>query len=291
MKKILITGINGQDGIILSNILNKNKFQVFGFVNKKSKEIKNPNIYNIKNRKFKFIKKLLDKITPDVIVHLGSTNPSYSKTFKKIDYLFNVKITKFLINYITQKKIKFIFPSSSVVFRKMSKKITENSQTKVTSYYAKFRIKSMEYLLAKKKQKKLNASIVILFNHDSKFRNKRFLLPRLIGSIKQNKIGFLKEIYKQNINGDFAHADDICNAIYLLISKNLNPDKIILSSGKRTYVNDTIDYFIPNFKYRISNIQLNNFEGIIGNNTKAKKILHWKLKKKHLDAAKEIYKS
>ena len=84
----------------------------------------------------------------------------------------------------------------------------------------------------KKKKNRIKATIVILFNHDSKFRNERFLFPRLIKSIKYKNYSFLKKIYRENISGDFSHADDICEAIFLLIKSKKNPDKIILSSGK-----------------------------------------------------------
>ena len=291
MKKIIITGIHGQDGIILSRILLKKKYQVIGLSNKKTNLQKRLKVINIKNKKLKDIKKILNIISPDVIVHFGSTNPSYNKHFKKKDYLTNIKFTKFLIQFIVKKKIKFIYPGSSVIFRQTLKKINENSPVKINNYYAKFRNDTIKYLLKKKKEKKLNSTIVILFNHDSKFRNKRFLLPRLISSIKRNKLRFLKEIYQQNINGDFSHAEDICNAIYLLIKKDLNPDKIILSSGQRTYINNIIDYFMPDFKYKNLKIKLSTSKGLVGNNIKSVKILKWKIKKKHLDAAIEIYNS
>ena len=279
MKKIIITGIHGQDGIILSRILLKKKYQVIGLSNKKTNLQKRLKVINIKNKKLKDIKKILNIISPDVIVHFGSTNPSYNKHFKKKDYLTNIKFTKFLIQFIFKKKIKFIYPGSSVIFRQTLKKINENSPVKINNYYAKFRNDTIKYLLKKKKEKKLNSTIVILFNHDSKFRNKRFLLPRLISSIKRNKLKFLKEIYQQNINGDFSHAEDICNAIYLLIKKDLNPDKIILSSGQRTYINNIIDYFMPDFKYKNLKIKLSTSKGLVGNNIKSVKILKWKIKK------------
>ena len=90
MKKIVITGALGQDGILLSKILVKNKFKVFGFVNNFRKKIKlkvkNVKYFRISNKEFKDIKKLLDNIKPNIIVHLGSSNPSFRQSFRKIDY-------------------------------------------------------------------------------------------------------------------------------------------------------------------------------------------------------------
>ncbi len=295
MKNIIITGALGQDGILLSKILVKNKFKVFGVVTnsiKKTKKIKNVKYFKVSNKKFHSVQNLLDNIKPDVIVHLGSNNPSFKQKFKKIDYKRNSEFTKKLINYsIEYKKTKFIFPSSSQIFKYSKKKINEKSVYKVSSYYTKFRINLTNHLLKIKKKYNLNASVVILFNHDSIYRNPRFLLPRLIKAIKQKNYNFLKRIYYANISGDFSHAEDICNGIYKLIKKDCNPDKIILSSGKKTYINTIIEYFIPKFKSKIDVEKINFSKSSIGNNLKAIKILNWKIKKSFLDAAKELYKS
>ncbi|MDC2970487.1 GDP-mannose 4,6-dehydratase [Candidatus Pelagibacter sp.] len=295
MKNIIITGALGQDGILLSKILVKNKFKVFGVVTnsiKKTKKIKNVKYFKVSNKKFHSVQNLLDNIKPDVIVHLGSNNPSFKQKFKKIDYKRNSEFTKKLINYsIEYKKTKFIFPSSSQIFKYSKKKINEKSVYKVSSYYTKFRINLTNHLLKIKKKYNLNASVVILFNHDSIYRNPRFLLPRLIKAIRQKNYNFLKKIYYANISGDFSHAEDICNGIYKLIKKDCNPDKIILSSGKKTYINTIIEYFIPKFKSKIDVEKINFSKSSIGNNLKAIKILNWKIKKSFLDAAKELYKS
>ena len=139
-----------------------------------------------------------------------------------------------------------------------------------------------------KKKFNLNASIVILFNHDSRFRNPRFLFPRLIIAIKRRNYSFIRKIYLSNINGDFSHASDICNGIYLLIKKNKNPNKIILASGKRTFINNIINFFIPDIKNKIDYSKMSHTKSNIGNNSKAIKMLGWKIKKNSLDAAKDI---
>ena len=135
---------------------------------------------------------------------------------------------------IKNKKIKFIFPISSQIYKLSKKKINEKSVHNINSYYSKFRVNSSNYLLKTKKKYNLNTSVVILFNHDSIYRNRRFLLPRLINAIKKRNNNFLKKIYYVNISGDFSHAEDICNGLYKLIKKDCNPNKLILSSGKKS---------------------------------------------------------
>ena len=289
MKKVIITGANGQDGVILSKLLIKKRYFVYQFVKKKN-ILNKKNYFITLNKKFFRIKKKIDEVQPEAIIHLGSNNPSFNKEFLYKDYKTNLAFSKKLTDYIIKKNhIKLILVSSSQIFKNNKKKITENSPTYKKDYYSKFRIESTKYLLNKKKKFNLNATVLILFNHDSKYRNSRFLLPRLIKAIKKKNVKFIKEIYHQNISGDFSHAEDICNGIYLLIKKNKNPDKLILSSNKRSYINRIIRLLYKNIINIKSDKKIKSRNSLIGDNRKAKKIIGWKLKKNIIHAAKEIY--
>ena len=140
-----------------------------------------------------------------------------------------------------------------------------------------------------KRKYNLYITTAILFNHDSVYRNKKFIIPRVIKAIKKRNIQFVKNIAKENICADFSHAFDICFAIYLLIKSKNNIDKIILSSSKLTYLNDIIKYIseITKFDLNLNQISRKN-KKIVGNNSLAKKILNWKIKKNIFMAAKEM---
>ena len=290
MKKIIITGALGQDGFILSKILLKNKYKVFGIIkNNKKNTIKNVSYIKLNLSNLNLVKRKFDKIKPDVIVHFASENPSINENIKKTLFLKNIKNTTNIVDYVKKNKnIKLIYSNSSQIYSNKIKKVNEKSKFKDTNYYTKYRIQSARYLLKLKKKFNLNCTNLILFNHDSKYRNKKFLLPRLVIAFKKKNYKFIKSIYSNNIKMDFSHADDICNAIYLLIKKNKNPDNLILSSGKLTSINKLITKYVDNnllnkVKFKKPKI------GLIGNNNKAQKILGWKLNKNLFDAAKEIY--
>jgi GDP-D-mannose dehydratase len=111
MKRVIITGANGQDGIILSKLLIKKKYLVYKFIKKKNKYNKK-NYFITLNKKFYNIKRKIDKLKPNIIIHLGSENPSYNKKFLFKDYKKNLSITKKLINYVTNNNhIKLILIS------------------------------------------------------------------------------------------------------------------------------------------------------------------------------------
>ena len=289
-KKIIITGALGQDGKILSKILVKKGYSVFGFINKNNnsriKKVKYKKI-NLKNAKN--FKKELNIIKPTHVVHFGSSNPSYGS--KSNFYKENFKCAKNIIDSIisVNTNIKFIFPNSSQIFIK-KKIVTENDKFVISNSYTKFRINIFQYMESMKEKEKFNFTNLILFNHDSKFRDKRFLLPRIIRGVKRKKIKFLTKIFKENLIGDFSHAEDICDAIYLLIKKNTNYDNLILSSKKVTRINNIILYLLkkhlPGQKIQ-TKTKINN-DYIIGNNSLAKKELRWKIKKNIFVAIDEM---
>ena len=91
---------------------------------------------------------------------------------------------------------------------------------------------------------------------------------------------------------DYSHAEDICDALIKILFFKKRINKIILSSGKKTHINDIIKYLIKKNKLDL-NLNFNNIKKkycIIGNNNYAKKTLKWKIKKNIFLAAQEIFK-
>ena len=301
MKKVLITGALGQNGKILSNFYNKKNYQVSGFIKKNQKgKIKGISYFNNNLLNKKKIEKHLYQIKPNVILHLASRNDSYSKRLKKDNYknnyIYNLKITKNLVDAIikTGIKSKLIFAGSSVMFSNQKKNIvSEKDKFGSREFYGKYKIDAHNYIHLKT-NKKFKATTVILFNHDSVYRNKKFLIPRLIEAVKKKKIKFIKKIFIENINGDFSHAEDICKGIYKVSINNKNIKSIILSSGKRFYLNSLLNYFIKKNKIdlQISKNQIKkNSENykFLGSNLLAKKLINYKPQKNLMVAAKNIF--
>ena len=289
-KTILVSGALGQDGKILSKILLKKRYRVIGLVNNFEKyKIKKVIYHKINLKNYNALKKIILKEKPSHFVHFGSKNPS----FNQINgfYKENLISTKNIIKAIkeTNKNIIFIFPNSSQIFLK-KKLVNENDKFRISNGYTKFRINVYKYLMNLKKIQNFKFCNLILFNHDSSFRNERFLLPRIVGHVNDGNTNLLKKIYKENIIGDFSHAEEICKAIYIIINKKLCFDKLILSSGNKVKINDIINYLIKKYsnlkKIDIFVKKNNNF--IIGNNYKAKKILNWNIKKNIYNAVDEI---
>ncbi len=297
MKNIFITGGLGQDGQILTKILlSKKKYQVFVFGKKKIFSIKKRINFiksNLLNKKK--LENIFKKNPPNVIVHLAANNPAYEEISYKKFYKENILGSKnlFFSSHKYNPKLKFIFATSSQIFKKKKGTVTENSEKKIvrdyTKFYVKFRIEFDKFML----NQNINYSCLIFFNHDSIYRSKKFLFPRLIEAIKKRNKKFLNEILNYNIHGDFSHAEDICNAIYKVILTKKRIKRLILSSNNCTSINDIVKYVIKKNKVNLKlNFKTKNEKKCLkGNNRLAKKILKWKPKKSSFIAADEIYKN
>ena len=297
MNKALITGAHGQDGIILSKILLKKKYKVFGIIKKKKIKFNLPNVSYFVNDLLNYnkISNLVKKIRPNIIIHFASNNYPFSKE-KKINYLNhyleNFVGTKNLLESVKKnKKMFFIFAGSSRMYGKNTiGYVNEESQFKRTGFYESYKIDAHKLLMQYKYKYSLKATTAIFFNHDSIYRNNYFIIPKLVNSVINKNYIFLKKIYNFNLTGDFSHAEDICYAIYLLIKSKKNIDKIILSSGKRTKINDIILYLIRIFN--IKNIKFKKpkklKKTLVGINSLAVKLLTWISKKSIYDVVQEM---
>ena len=260
-KNIIITGALGQDGVILSKLFLKKNFKVFGIIKKlKKNSIKGVKYLKIPMENYSILTKTIKKINPNIFVHLGRANPNF-KELKRIYDSKNYKISKNILEYfsINNKKTKIILVGSAQMYKEIGTEVDINTKFNPQNAYAKFNVKSFFYMKKLKKKFNLNISMAILFNHDSLFRNKKFLFPRIVKMIKSDNYNDLKKIYNNNISGDFSHAEDICYGIYKLCLLKSNPDKLIFSSYKRTYINDIINHLLrlmnKNFEFdKIKNI-------------------------------------
>ena len=295
VKNLFITGGLGQDGRIICKLLKRKKLNINIITKSKKVNVNkkiNYIISNLLNKKK--IEAIFKKQKPDIVLHLASNNPSHLENNYEKFYKNNLISTKniFYTTFKANKKAKFISCSSSQIFKKRNGIVNENSKIQASTNYTKFRIQSHNLMLKYKKINKIKYSNIILFNHDSKYRNQKFIIPRIIRAIYEKNINFLNEILKSNIASDFSHAEDICKGIIKIMFSNKNMDAVILSSGKLTLLNKII-YNIVN-KNRI-NIKIKYpkklAKGLIGNNILAKNKFNWTPKKNIFEAANEIYKT
>jgi len=290
-KNLYITGGHGQDGIILSNIFLKDSEYRLNVISYKKKFLtrKKINYFSDNLKNSESISKIFSNNKPDIILHLASNNPSFSQRGSDKFYKHNVEATKNIVEASLNfnKEVKFFFFNSSQIFKKKSGLVNEFSKKKISSSYTKFRVDMNNYISKKIK----NYTNLILFNHDSKFRNKKFLLPKIVNFLKKRKFNSIRKIIEKNIYGDFSHAEDICYAIYKIVKSKKIIKDIVLSSNEVTSINDVIFYLQKKFKIKYNFEQKKNIKKkfLVGDNSNIKKIINYKPKKNIFIAAEEIF--
>lgn len=294
--RVLITGIYGQDGRILSKIYKKKGHKVYGFV-KEKKKIENlfyqstvekifvNNLINLPKVIFD-----LNIIKPNLIIHLAANNADAGKENNFFKYYFlNIFffINIFFSYLLFHKEAKFLLAGSAMMYQKNNLNfIDENSEFLPMNYYGKYKVHAHKIMVYFKKIFKLKCTTLILFNHDSKYRNQSFLYPRIIKSLLKKDTLSLKKIIKKNLFLDLSHAEDICNLIYNISSSKKNFDKLILSSGKFSSVNKIIKPYFKKKNYFKKNIKPTY--GLVGDNNLVKKEYNFSNKKNSSIAFKEI---
>jgi len=273
MNNVLITGINGQDGVILTSKLLKlsKDINILGtsrtpdkssFLNKISifneiKDLPNVNIIDVDFFDTKQLNKIITNFRPDTVFNLmGPSN--VNESINNEDYYFKNIYLSFecLVKQLNQlnKKIKFFQASSSEMYGNNGEKVLdEKSKFNPNSAYAEAKLINHKKILMYKNELNWNITSGIMFNHESEFRKNNFLFMKIINKaleIKKKNKGFL-EVGSLDYKRDWSYAQDIVDAMYL-INKNPKSGVYVIGSGSSYSIERIIDrvFNVLNLDYK-----------------------------------------
>ncbi len=315
-KKALITGITGQDGSYLAELLLKKNYDVYGIVRpdfsikdiKKTWRLKNclKDINLYKNSLFdeNLIKKTIKKVMPDEIYHLAAQ--AYDgHSFRNQLYTLNINFnsTKNILAAVKSidKKVNFFFAGSSEMFGSIeNKKINEYTELHPSSAYGITKVAG--YYLTRNFRDNLNfnASTGILFNHESPRRDLAFVTRKISYSVARIKNGLQKKLKLGNLYSkrDWGHAKDYVYAMWLM-NQQAKPNDYVIGTG---VLNSVEDFARKAFRY----VGLNYKDHVISEHkfkriqdsacraadiSKAQKILKWRPKIKFDNLVEDMVES
>ena len=211
MAKIaLITGITGQDGSYLAELLLRKKYEVHGVVRREALEDQKHRLWRIKKIKndiklhatsienYLNLYKIIKKINPDEVYHLAAQ--SYvSNSFKDEFSTFttNINGTHNILSAIKEldKKMKFYFAASSEMFGEVKKTPQdENTPLNPRSPYGISKLTGYHLSKHYKEAYGIHAACGILFNHESPRRGLEFVTRKISYSVAKIKYGLQKKI-------------------------------------------------------------------------------------------------
>jgi GDPmannose 4,6-dehydratase len=315
-KVALITGITGQDGAYLAQLLLKKNYKVYGTCRRSTSEkftsLKHLNIDNkisycdFDLLEFSNILETIDKINPTEIYNLAAqsfvpTSFTVPIVTTDINSLGALRILEAI--RVSKKNIKFYQASTSEMFGK----VTQIPQTEKTPFYPRSpygvaKLYSHWITINYRESYAMHASSGILFNHESPLRGKEFVTKKVTSALARIKKGSNEVLEVGNVlaKRDWGFAGDYVDAMYRMLQQK-NPDDYVIATGKTHSVKEFIDLSLKylKFKYKwvgkglntkvidlnskkaIVRINKNYFRPaevdlLIGNPMKARKNLKWK---------------
>ena len=272
-KKIaLVTGITGQDGSYLAELLLKKKYIVHGIIRKSSSfnTGRIDHLYIDPHNKTNFylhygdltdsnnIYNLIAKIKPDEIYNLGAqshvgvsfVNPEYTSEVSGIGTLRILEAIRFL----NLKKTKFYQASTSELFGEVgSKKIfDEKSNFVPKSPYGAAKLYSHWITKIYRESYGIFASSGILFNHESPRRGETFVTRKITRFLTRKYYGLEKVLYLGNIYAkrDWGHAKDYVEMQWKILQQK-KPDDFIIATGKSYSVKEFINEACKQIGFKI----------------------------------------
>lgn len=261
MKKALITGITGQDGSYLTELLLEKGYEVHGIVRRASNFNTNriDSIYEDLHNKPKLIlhfgdlsessviDKLVREIQPDEVYNLGAMSmvkvsfdiPEYTADVTAVGTL---RLVEAIRNYAPH--AKFYQASSSEMFGK----VVETPQKETTPFYPRSPYgvsKLFGYWITVNYRESYNihASNGILFNHESPRRGKTFVTRKITRGLANIKLGNEECLYLGNLDSqrDWGHAKDYVEGMWLMLQQEKGDD-YVLATGEMHTVRECCEF-------------------------------------------------
>jgi GDPmannose 4,6-dehydratase len=297
MKTALITGITGQDGSYLAELLLEKGYRVFGMVRRSSLE-KFDRIDHIRDQlelrqadlldQLSIIK-LIEEAQPDEVYNLAAQSfvpTSWVKPVLTAEFTA-VGVTKMLeaVRLIAPDTIKFYQASSSEMFGKVLQ-VPQNEQTPFypRSPYGVAKVYGHFITVNYRESYGIYASSGILFNHESPRRGLEFVTRKVTDGAARIKLGLAKELRMGNLNAkrDWGYASDYVRAMWLMLQQS-EPDDYVIATGKthsvKQLVEEAFGYLDLNWEKHVvvdkKYVRPVDVDVLVGDYSKAKANLGW----------------
>ena len=267
MKVALISGITGQDGSYLAELLLETGYEVHGIIRRAS-QINTQRIDLIYDRiKLHYgdltdstnLVRIIQQVQPDEIYNLGAQShvkvsfeiPEYTG---QVDALGTLRILEAVRILGMEKKTRIYQASTSEMFGK----VQEIPQKETTPFYPRSPYgvaKLYGYWIVKNYRESygLHASSGILFNHESPRRGETFVTRKITIGLSRISVGEQDILYLGNLNAkrDWGHAKDFVEAMWLMLQQD-EPDDYVIATGKQHSVREFVEAAAPYFGMKIA---------------------------------------
>jgi len=305
-KSALITGVTGQDGSYLSELLLSKGYIVHGLLRRSSSfnTARINHIYEDPHDNGRLIlhygdltdcsglRRVIEAALPDEIYNLGAQshvkvsfeNPEYTAD---VDAMGTLRLLDCLRDHVhhTRRQVRFYQAGSSEMFGAARSPQSEKTPFYPRSPYAISKVASHWFAVNYREAYGLFISNGILFNHESPRRGETFVTRKISRAVGRIQAGLQNKLYLGNLDArrDWGFAGDYVEAIWMMLQRE-QPDDFVISTGEAFSVRD---FVIEAFSFagldwqKYVEIDRTYFrptevDCLLGDPTKARNILGWK---------------
>jgi GDPmannose 4,6-dehydratase len=300
LKKALITGITGQDGSYLAELLLEKGYEVHGIVRRVAMEAPEQRLGRVKHlindiqlhpaslESYPSLFKVVRDIMPDECYHLAAQSfVSYSFEDEFSTFNTNINGTHYLLSSIKENAphCRFYFAGSSEMFGKV-REVPQNEDTPFhpRSAYGITKVAGFDLTRNYREAYGIRAASGILYNHESPRRGFEFVTRKITSTVARIKKGQARELRLGNLDAkrDWGYAKEYAEAMWLILQQE-QPRDYVIATGETHSVRDFVqlafehvglnyeEYVVidPLF-YRPAEVEI-----LLGDPTRAKNDLGW----------------
>jgi len=273
MKKALITGVTGQDGAYLAELLLEKGYEVHGLKRRASSfnTARVDHLYrDLHEDDVRFFMhyadmsdstnliRLIQKIQPDEVYNLAAQS-HVQVSFESPEYTANsdalgtLRLLEAIRILGLEKKTRFYQASTSEMFGK----VQETPQRETTPFYprspyAAAKVYGYWITVNYREAYGIYTCNGILFNHESPIRGETFVTRKITRAVARIRLGLQKELYLGNLDAkrDWGHARDYVEAMWLMLQQDA-PDDYVVATGKTHSVREFVEKAFKSVGFRI----------------------------------------
>ena len=259
MKVALITGITGQDGSYLAELLLNKGYEVHGIVRRVALEDPMHRLWRIKHileritlhpaslESYASIFNVVEKVKPDECYHLAAqsfVSYSFEDAFSTMNA--NINGTLFVLSALSEKApgCKLYFAASSEMFGK----VKETPQNEDTPFYPRSpygisKVAGFDLTRNYRESYNIFACNGILFNHESPRRGFEFVTRKITSTVARIKLGIENELPLGNLEAsrDWGFAGDYVEAMWLMLQQD-EPDDYVIATSETHTVEEFVEH-------------------------------------------------
>jgi len=310
MKKALITGITGQDGSYLAELLINRGYRVHGLVRRVATENQDHRLSRIKGllkedlitlhpgtlENYASIYEVVKNVEPDEVYHLGAQSfvaVSFDDEFSTFNT--NINGTHHLLSACRTivPHARFYFAGSSEMFGKVHESPqNENTPFHPRSAYGISKVAGFDLTRHYREREdiKMFSCSGILFNHESPRRGMEFVTRKITYTAAKIKLGLAKELKLGNPEAkrDWGFAGDYVEAMWLMLQQS-QPDDYVIATGETHSIKEFVEKTFAILKLNpadyvtyanSAHMRPAEVDLLVGDASKAKTVLGWEPKVK-----------